>query len=175
FCDLEKFSSSYVFNAEQLERMNDNEKRNYLRLIYDQTRVTMGDFVQRIVSVGVITSLTMGDDHVDTHTAPTPPGFSGGPLVKYHTFDPSLKQKNVEFFSGVHLGASQRRRCNFWLNTTKRGFAVYYAKSILCEEELRPFVIKYKHYLLPFLKYHEKNLFSSELKSEIAYIYKQNR
>ncbi|CAF1650420.1 unnamed protein product, partial [Didymodactylos carnosus] len=90
FCDLEKFSSLYVFNAEQSERMNDNEKRNYLRLIFEQTRVTMGDFVQRIVSIGVITSLTMGDDHIDTHTAPTLSGFSGGPLVKYHTFDPSL-------------------------------------------------------------------------------------
>ncbi|CAF3862766.1 unnamed protein product [Rotaria sp. Silwood1] len=174
FCNLEKFSSLYVFNTEQSKRMNAKEKQDYLRLIYEQIRVTMGNFSQRIVSIGVITSLTMGDDQIDTHTAPTLQGFSGGPLVKYHTFDPSLKQKNVEFFSGVHLDASQRKQCNFWLNTTKQGFALHYAKSILCEEELRPFVMKYKHYLLPFLNYHEKNLLNSELASKIGYIYQQN-
>ncbi|CAF5206035.1 unnamed protein product, partial [Rotaria magnacalcarata] len=175
FCNLKQFSSLYVFSAEQSKTMNDNEKQDYLRLIYEQTRVTMGNFVQRIVSIGVITSLTTQDDQIDTHTAPTLPGFSGGPIVKYHTFDPSLKQKNVEFFSGVHLGASPTKQCNYWLNTTKKGFALLYAKSILCEEELRPFVIKYKHYLMPFLNYHESNLLNSELKNEIAYLYKQNK
>ncbi|CAF4770373.1 unnamed protein product [Rotaria socialis] len=174
FYNLEQFSSLYVFSAEQSKTMNDNEKQDYLRLIYEQTRVTMGNFVQPIVSIGVITSLTTQDDQIDTHTAPTLPGFSGGPIVKYHTFDPSLKQKNVEFFSGVHLGASPTKQCNYWLNTTKQGFALLYAKSILCEEELRPFVIKYKHYLMPFLNYHESNLLNSELKNEIAYLYKQN-
>ncbi len=43
----------------------------------------MDNFSQRIVSIGVITSLTMGDDQIDTHTTLTLQGFSGGPLVKY--------------------------------------------------------------------------------------------
>jgi hypothetical protein len=63
----------------------------------------MDNFSQRIVSIGVITSLAMGDDQIDTHTAPISEGFSGGPLVKYHTFDPLLKQKNVDFFFLVFM------------------------------------------------------------------------